>query len=207
MRRRLTPFLLLAPIAASLFLAHELAAEIVSCGPTPNHFEYEVKGGQIEITVFHPFKVFSGISHALSGTMLVNPENLSEGILIKLAAPLKGVEAPDAPASRVLAGIVEVVGDSPFEFVSQVVDLPSTVKAPPRTFRMRTVGALSFRGASYPAVVPVECTVEESYWKCQFAFQLRLSDFGLPSPQLLRVPARDTVNVRGDVTLGPKRES
>ncbi len=196
-----------AAFLLALAMATSARAVVVNCGPTPNHTEYDVKGSQIEVTVHHPFKVFRGSSHTATGTMLVNPENLQDGISLRISLPLKGLEVVDAPAQNVLASVLASVGDAGFEYFTQVVDIPQMTKAVPSYFKIRMVGELSFRGASLPAVIPADCTVEAEFWKCNFAFLIRLSDFGLPGPMLIKVPSRDSVNVKGELTLGPKRET
>ncbi len=196
-----------AALLLLLSFSRPIGAEVVNCGPTPNHFEYDVKGAQLDVTIFHPFRVFRGTSNKLTGLMLVNPENLREGLSIKLSAPLKTVEMADMAARIVLERILAQVPEASFEFMTQVVDLPPSIKAVPPSFRIRMVGEISFHGIALPAMIPADCTVETEFWKCNFKFTIRLSDFGLIGPELLKVPARDLVNVQGEVTFGPKRDS
>ena len=198
MNGRYWTLLLLFPFSA--------LAEVVSCGPTPNHLEYEVTTSQLEFTLQHPFQVLGGSLGRITGAVSVNPENLREGVAFKIAAPLKQFESQNAPVTRFIAAGREMDKDGPgFEYISLAAHMAPDLKSVGRQFSMRLLGELRFHGKARPLEVPLDCTVDSSFWKCQTFFQFKMSDLGLPPPMLLKIKARDQVSVKGEVTFGPKK--
>ena len=180
---------------------------MLHCGPTAEHVEYQVMGSQFEFFLDHPFRFFRGTLGSLTGSLLLNPANLRSGMTFKVSVPLKGMGA-EHPAAQALLTTVQQNDKNglAFEFTSQVIDMRPDVLKATGTFSLRAIGELRYGERVRPLHVPLDCTVEGGYWKCQTSFFLIPSDYGFPSPELLTIKARNKITVKGEITFGPKKE-
>ena len=185
-------------IARRLALGFALVALAAPATLAQTTLRVDTGASRIVYTMRHPTHRWSGTSAAVAGTFTVAGGVVTSG---RVTAPVRSFDSGIGARDRNMADQTEAGRFPAVTFEARSVSmLPAARRTAERNATVQ--GVLTFHGIARPVTVPVRIDLSGGRVHLRGAFDVTLSEFGLVPPAMFRVPSRDWIGLRLDLTAG-----
>lgn len=164
-----------------------LAFAVVLLATTVSAQTYRIDPARSTITysMDHPAHKWSGTSHRVSGTLVVEGGRVVRG---QASAPVTSFDSGNRSRDSNMASDTEAYIYPNVTFQAASVSAPSNGRATVR-------GTLTFHGVARTVSVPVQVSVSDQQVRLQGEFDVTLTEFGIERPSLMMVRTRDWIGL------------
>ena len=185
-------------IARRLALGFALVALAAPATLAQTTLRVDTGASRIVYTMRHPTHRWSGTSAAVAGTLTVAGGVVTSG---RITAPVRSFDSGVGARDRNMAEQTEAGRFPAVTFEARSVSmLPAARRTAEHNATVQ--GVLTFHGVARPVTVPVRIDLSGGRVHLRGAFDVTLSEFGLEPPAMFRIPSRDWIGLRLDLTAG-----
>lgn len=192
-------------ILALMVFSIQLQARQIASIPPLSDVQFKVRDHALYFESKHPFNVVRGETHALTGRIEIDIDDLSGGIYLDLSLPVNGFQTTPPGAASYLPGFLGAgtYPDLTIHAQSMEVLQPPSKSSP--SFRAVLRPELTLRGIVARPEFEMSCYKEVVVLKCHITGAINLNHHLVGAPAKYQIPGNPIVRIWGDISFSPEQ--
>lgn len=158
--------------------------------------QYGITGGQVVVTVTHPFRILKMENRSLHGDISIEAGEKHPSASFKAFLGTDGFRSSSANIREIVENILGSKRNSELGFVSQSSEIQQGRKA--GVSEVAFLGDLALGDTHVEWTAPLSCAISPDLLSCRFNIPFRLHELRLAPPAPLGIPFDDNVTIEGE---------